>query len=67
MPDVKPPRAPWGNFPDVILHAGETAVKKHPAYVAAKAGDGRAAIELVQATVSDLAVGTLASLLRCFA
>ena len=33
---IKPPRTPWGNFPDVLIHAGESAVKQHPAYKAAK-------------------------------
>ncbi len=44
---IKPPRTAWGNFPDVLIHASESAVKQHPAYKAAKAGDGNAAIALV--------------------
>lgn len=48
MPDViQPPRTPWGDFPDVLIHASETAVKQHPAYKAAKAGDDDAATALV--------------------
>lgn len=46
----KPPRVPWGDFPDVLIHAGESAVKQHPAYRAAKAGDGDAAIALINDT-----------------
>ncbi|MDD5028678.1 MAG: phosphoribosyltransferase [Rhodoferax sp.] len=49
---IQPPRTPWGNFPDVLIHASESAVKQHPAYKAAKAGDGNAAIVLVSATMN---------------
>ncbi len=48
-----PPRTPWHSFPDVLMHASETAVKQHPAYTAAKAGDGVAATTLVNDTMSD--------------
>ena len=44
---IQPPRTPWGNFPDVLIHASESAVKQHPAYKAAKSGDDEAATELV--------------------
>ena len=44
---TKPLRTPWGNFPDVLIHASESAVKQHPAYKAAKAGDDDAASDLV--------------------
>ncbi len=44
-------RTPLDNFPDVIIHASETAVKKHVRYKDAKAGDSDAAIELVQTCV----------------
>jgi hypothetical protein len=49
---IKPPRTAWGNFPDVLIHASESAVKQHPAYQAAKAGNGNAAIMLVNDTMS---------------
>ena len=49
---TQPPRTPWGNFPDVLIHASESAVKQHPAYNAAKAGDGNAAIALVSDTLN---------------
>jgi hypothetical protein len=45
---MQPPRRPWGNFPDVLIHATESAVKQHPAYWAAKTGDDVAALELVR-------------------
>ncbi len=44
---IKPPRTPWGNFPDVLIHASESAVKQHRAYKAGKAGDDDAATALV--------------------
>ena len=48
MPDIsRPPRTPWGSFPDVLIHASESAVKQHPAYKAAKSGDDLAAADLV--------------------
>lgn len=34
-----PPKAPWGAFPDVLIHAPKQDVKHHPAYRAAKSGD----------------------------
>jgi len=56
-------RTPLDNFPDVIIHAPETAVKKHPRYKDAKAGDSDAAIELVQTTINDEQVEALKILL----
>ena len=56
MPDKKMPqqpfRTPWGVFPPVWIHANETAIKQHPAYGAAKAGDPDAAYKLVTETRS---------------
>lgn len=49
---VKPPRTPWGTFPDVLIHASESAVKQHPAYKLAKSGDDDAAADLVFDTFS---------------
>jgi len=40
-------RTPLIDFPDVIIHATETAVKKHQSYKEAKSGDNEAALELV--------------------
>jgi len=53
MANMKPPRAAWGNFPDVLIHAEESAVKRHPDYPAAKSGDAEAADRLVADTISD--------------
>ena len=47
-----PPRTAWGAFPDVVIHATESAVKQHPAYKAAKSGDDDAAADLVLDTFS---------------
>ena len=52
----KPVRSVWFDFPDVIIHAPETAVKKHACYDNAKAGDCDAAFQLVQETISPKAV-----------
>jgi hypothetical protein len=49
---IQPPRTPWGDFPEVLIHASESAVKQHPAYQSAKSGDGNSAIVLVNDTVS---------------
>lgn len=45
-----PARSTWGKFPDIAIHATESAVKKHPDYAAAKAGDIAAAKCVVMAT-----------------
>lgn len=62
MNDLKPVRTPWLDFPDVILHAPETAVKKHQCYVDAKSGDSDAAFQLVQDTISPEAVDQVVDL-----
>jgi len=54
-------RVPWNSFPDVFLHAPESAVKQHPAYVAAKSGDDEAAYRLVLATIRDEAIAMLSA------
>jgi len=40
-------RDPLDSFPDVVIHADESAVRSHPAYEAAKTGDSDAAYSLV--------------------
>ena len=57
-------RIPLYGFPDVIIHATETAVKKHPRYKEAKSGDSEAAFELVQATINEEQVEHLRILLN---
>lgn len=53
-------RSEWRNmFPDVVIHSSETAVKKHPMYEAAKAGDVEAAMHLIMATINDDAIENL--------
>jgi adenine/guanine phosphoribosyltransferase-like PRPP-binding protein len=49
---VKPPRAAWGDFPDVLIHAAESMIKKHPDYPAAKAGDADSAKRLIDSTIN---------------
>lgn len=52
-----PDRTPWGDFPDVLIHAEELRVKKHPLYDIAKAGNGTAAwtlaAELMSPAIND--------------
>lgn len=56
---IKPLRTPWENFPSVVIHAAETAVKRHASYAAAKSGDVDAAMTLVAHTIFARAVDTL--------
>ena len=64
MPIIsQPPRTSWNSFPDVLIHTNESAVKQHPAYKAAKAGDGACATALVNDTMSELQNQRLANLL----
>ena len=50
---MQPPRRPWGDFPDVLIHAAESRIKQHPAYPAAKSGDAGAALDLVREVFDD--------------
>lgn len=50
---MQPPRRPWGDFPDVLMHAAESRVKQHSAYPAAKCGDAGAALDLVRDVFDD--------------
>ncbi len=52
-------RAAWGGFPDVLIHAEESIVKKHPDYAAAKAGDIAAAKRLVVDTIRPGAIDAI--------
>lgn len=49
-------RTAWRDFPDVVIHADESVVKKHPLYAPAKAGDAQAADAL---TLETTTVGAL--------
>lgn len=61
---VQPPRTPWSNFPDVLIHAAESTVKQHPAYTAAKSGHGPSATALVNDTMSAQQNLRLVTMLR---
>jgi hypothetical protein len=54
-----PYRNEWQGFPDVVIQAPESAVKKHARYSAAKAGDPIAAAQLVDAVLSDSAIESM--------
>jgi hypothetical protein len=61
--EARPPRTPWpAGFPDVVLHSGESAVKKHTAYWAAKTGNEQAARQLVSDLASSGAIDRLHAL-----
>lgn len=60
---MKPPRIALDRFPDVVIHAGESAVKRHSQYAAGKAGDIDAARDLVSVFVNGTCIGRLSELL----
>jgi hypothetical protein len=53
---MQPHRVPLFDFPDIVLHADELAVKRHAEYRAAKAGDLVAAAHLVKEFMNDTSV-----------
>ncbi len=57
-------RTDWGGFPDVVIHAEESLVKKHPRYAAAKAGDALAAKDLVSQTMSNEALDRIRAIIN---
>ena len=61
---TKPPRTPWKDFPDVLIHASESAVKQHPAYQLAKTGHGLSATALANDTMSEQQNQRLVDLLQ---
>lgn len=61
---MKPVRSPLFDFPDVLLHADELAVKRHPRFQAAKAGDVEAADALASQLASSVAAERLAGMLE---
>jgi hypothetical protein len=60
---VKPVRMPWNHFPDVVIHSPEAQVKGHASYAAAKSGDARAAMHLVQDQISSQAIEAISKLI----
>jgi hypothetical protein len=50
--ELRPLRTAWREFPDIVIHADEPAVRKHHLYAVAKAGDVPSARSLVQETVT---------------
>jgi len=57
---MRPHRTSLYGFPDVVLHADESAVKRHPQFAPAKAGDILAA----EALVADMANGDCVPVLQ---
>jgi len=60
---ANPPRSPLYGFLDVVLHAQESTVKRHPQYGAAKAGDIQAADILVATLVNRDAVEQIGAMI----
>lgn len=56
-------RTDWRDFPDVVIHADESLVKKHPLYAAAKAGNLQATEGLVLETMTLAAIERVGGLL----
>ncbi len=56
-------RAAWGDFPTVIRNGDLGDLSKEPEYLAAKQGDGEAALNLVDRLVSDETVNQLKELI----
>ncbi|HEX4946291.1 MAG TPA: hypothetical protein VFZ34_06500 [Blastocatellia bacterium] len=56
-------RSGWGQFPNVVIHAEESSVKKHPLYAAAKSGEASAAEGLLLETISLNAIVTLCEII----
>lgn len=61
---IRPPRTPWSDFPDVLIHASESVVKQHPEYQSAKTGHGLSATALVNDTMSEQQNQRLVDLLQ---
>ena len=59
---TSPPRAAWSDFPDAALLADERATRRHPAYLAAKAGDAKAA-RLVEEPVGDAGIAAVRAMI----
>lgn len=58
-------RYPWTDaFPDVVIHCGESAVKKHLRYAGGKSGNMDAAIALIKDTLSHEAIAQLERLCK---
>ncbi len=61
-----PPRVAWGDFPDVVILAGESQTKQHPEYHDAKTGDAVAATNLVNDLVDDNGIASVEMLVSEF-
>lgn len=56
-------RSDWRQFPEVVIHAEESPVKKHPLYAAAKSGEASAAEGLALETISLNAIVKLCEII----
>lgn len=63
---MQPLRTAWpADFPPVFIAAGESVVKRHPDYAAAKAGNAEAAARLVSELVTADIVDAIGATLDC--
>jgi hypothetical protein len=61
---MRPFRTSLYDFPDIVLHADELAVKRHPQFAAAKAGDADAAELLVESCANRNRLPELTAFVR---
>lgn len=61
---MKSERAPWGDFPNAITNGFIDSLSDLPGYTAAKAGDARAALELVQGLIKAETIEAVKNSLR---
>lgn len=59
----KPHRAPWNEFPDIVIAADESSVKRHEEYEGAKTGDVPAAKRLAAQLAGAQAVDAIRELI----
>lgn len=52
-------RFPWGEFPTILIHGDEKAVRNHEDYISAKTGDSEAAFRLVHDFIDESVLRTM--------
>lgn len=57
-------RAPWGNFPSIICNDEAGSLSAYPEYASAKAGDTKAAFELISKTLKKSTVISCSTLIK---
>ncbi|MDO5668283.1 MAG: hypothetical protein Q4G44_10745 [Alcaligenaceae bacterium] len=57
-------RAPWGSFPSIICNDTAGSLSAYPEYASAKAGDTKAAFELISKTLKKSTMMHCATLIK---